>query len=91
MLRFLLNFALRQGHIARNPARGVKMLPEGPGPMRVVSHEEQRRYLQAASPLLSDIGMLIVESGLRPEEAFRIRREDAHPNHSLRPAQRSTY
>jgi integrase len=80
MLRFLLNFALRQGHIARNPARGVKMLPEGPGPMRVVSHEEQRRYLQAASPLLSDIGMLIVESGLRPEEAFRIRREDAHPN-----------
>ncbi|HEV2297267.1 MAG TPA: hypothetical protein VGR72_01975, partial [Candidatus Acidoferrales bacterium] len=37
-LRFILNFAMRQGYIARNPVIGVRFLPEGPGNMRIVSH-----------------------------------------------------
>ena len=77
-LRFMLNFAIRQGHIVRNPVSGVRFLSEGPGMMRVVSHEEEKRYLPAANPLLRDIGTLILETGMRPEEVYTIRKENAH-------------
>jgi integrase len=44
--------------------------------MRIVSHEEQQRYLSAASPLVHDVALLIVETGMRPEEVFRLSVED---------------
>ncbi|NIR87368.1 tyrosine-type recombinase/integrase [Candidatus Bathyarchaeota archaeon] len=78
MLRFMLNFAMRKGYIVRNPVVGVRFLPEGPGAMRVVSHEEQQAYLAAANPLLRDIATLIVETGMGPEEVCTIRKEDVH-------------
>ena len=77
-LRFMLNFGMRQGYIVRNPVSGVKFLPEGPGMTRVVSHEEQERYLAAARPLLRDVATLILETGMRPEEVFTICRENVH-------------
>ena len=77
-LRVMLNYAVRQGSIVRNPVEGVRFLPEGPGIMRVVSHEEQQRYLVAARPLLRDVAILIVETGMRPEEVFTIRQENLH-------------
>jgi len=77
-LRLILNFAIRHGLIGRNPVHGVKFLPEGPGAMRVVSHEEQRRYLAAANPLLRDVAALMVETGTRPEEVFTIHPENVH-------------
>ena len=78
MLRFMLNFALRQGHTVRNPVQGIKFLAEGPGAMRVISHEEQRKYLNAANPLLRDIASLMLETGMRPGEVFAIRPEHVH-------------
>jgi integrase len=78
-LRFMLNFAIRQEYISRNPVSGVKLLPEGPGSMRVVSHEEQERYLAVANPLLRDVAVLILETGMRPEEVYTIQSENVHP------------
>ena len=46
--------------------------------MRVVSHEEQQRYIAAANPLLRDIAVLILETGMRPEEVFRTKPENSH-------------
>jgi integrase len=77
-LRYMLNFAVRQGHILRNPVIGIRFLPEGPGMMRVVSHEEQVRYLAAANPLLRDVATMMLETGMRPEEVFTIRKENLH-------------
>jgi integrase len=77
-LRYMLNFAVRQEHISKNPVKGVKFLREGPGMMRVVSHDEQRRYFAVANPLLQDVATLIVETGMRPEEVFSIRKENVH-------------
>ena len=48
--------------------------------MRVVSHDEQRLYLEAANPLLRDVATLIVETGIRPEEVFTICQENVHLN-----------
>jgi len=77
-LRYMLNFAARQGHIVRNPVVGVRFLPEGPGVMRIVSHEEQTRYLKEANPLLRDVATMMLETGMRPEEVFTIRKENMH-------------
>jgi integrase len=81
MLRFMLNYAMRKGMIVKNPVQGVKLLPEGPGAMRIVSHKEQGRYLAAANRLLRDVATLILETGMRPEEVFTIRKENVHLTH----------
>ena len=39
---------------------------KGPGSMRIVSHEEEEAYLDAANPLLRDLAVLILETGMRP-------------------------
>jgi integrase len=77
-LRLILTLAIRKEYTAKNPVQEVQFLDEGPGRMRVVSHEEQQRYMLAASPLLRDVATLIVETGMRPEEVFSIRKENVH-------------
>lgn len=77
-LRLMFNFAIRLDLVSRNPVKGVKFLPEGPGAMKAISHDEERRYMAAANPLLRDVAALIVETGMRPEEVFTIRPENVH-------------
>ena len=74
----ILNYAKRQQHLDRNPVCDVRFFAEGPGNMRIVSHYEQQGYLNHASPLVRDIALLIVETGMRPHEVFRLRTEDVH-------------
>jgi integrase len=75
-LRLILNLAVREGYLMRNPVSQVRFLCEGPGSMRIVSHEEQRQYMKAANPLVRDVATIIVETGMRPEEVYAIRREN---------------
>lgn len=77
-LRSMLNYAMRKSLINRNPVHGVKLLPEPPGRMRIVSQEEQRKYLAKANQLLRDVATMILETGMRPEEVFTIRKENVH-------------
>ena len=56
----------------------IKLLPEGPGNMRIVSHEEERAYLDQADSLLVDVATIIVETGMRPGEVFAI--QGSHVN-----------
>ncbi len=77
-LRLILNLAIRKEYITNNPVKDVQFLDEGPGRMRIVSHEEQQRYMEEASPLLRDVATLIVEAGMRPEEVFTIRKDNVH-------------
>jgi len=78
VFRYMMNFAIRQGYLLRNPVSGIRFLPEGPGIMRIVSHEEEQRYLVVASPLLRDVATLILETGMRPGEVFTIRKENVY-------------
>lgn len=75
-LRFILNLALREGFLNRNPVSQVRFLTEGPGSMRIVSHDEQKRYMKAANPLVRDVATIIIETGMRPEEVYTIRHEN---------------
>lgn len=77
-LRVVLNLAIRHGYLTRNPVSGVKAFPEGPGCMRIVSFEEQEKYLAAATPKLRDIATIMLETGMRPEEVCTMRAENVH-------------
>jgi len=44
----------------------------------VLSYSEQEAYLTVATPVLRDVATLMLESGMRPEEVYRIRRENVH-------------
>ena len=71
-LRRMYNQAERHGFAVHNPTHGVLFLKESEGRMRVISFEEEAAYFSATSQPLKDIGTVIVESGLRPDECFRI-------------------
>ena len=71
-LKLIFNHALRCGFPARNPTLGVRFLDEGGGRMRVITWDEERAYLRHASQPLKDISQIILETGMRPEEVFRM-------------------
>jgi integrase len=78
VLRILFNLAIRLKKARTNPVSGVNLLPEHNLQMRVLSWEEEASYLTVASQPLRDVAMLILETGMRPGEVFRLRREDVN-------------
>lgn len=75
VLRRMFNLAIEWGKVERLLPK-VRMLPGERHRERVVSPEEEERFLQAAPPLLRDVAILMLDCGLRPEECFRLRWED---------------
>jgi integrase len=75
-LKKLFHHAEKCGYGLSNPTRGVEFLNEGPGRMRVLSFPEELAYFAKASQPLKDIAQIILDTGLRPEEVFRIRIEN---------------
>src|SRR5204862_5221460 len=62
----------------KNPVRKVKFLAEDNEQMRVLTSDEEKLYLLAASQPLRDIATMMLETGMRPDEVCRIRRENVH-------------
>jgi integrase len=70
VLRRVLRVASEWGEMATVPR--IKMFPGERHRERVVSPEEEGRYLAAAREPLASIGAVLVDSGLRPEECYRL-------------------
>ena len=49
----------------------VAFLPENNEQDRILTFDEQRNYLAAASDTLKDVAGLMMETGMRPEEVYR--------------------
>jgi len=77
-LRAIFGLAVKQRLAKVNPVHGLRFLPEDNEQTRVVSFEEQACYLQVAVPRLWEVATLLVNTGMRPEEAYRLKREDVH-------------
>jgi integrase len=77
-LRHLLNWCVHHDYIRKSPFKGVRMLPEGPGMMRILTHEEEALYLSYASQPLKDVAVLMLNTGMRPDEVFHVRGEDVN-------------
>src|SRR5437667_6865209 len=57
--------------MGRNPVRNVQHFPE-PKRQRILTFEEQERYLQHAGETLHDIMVLMTEMGFRPQDLLEL-------------------
>jgi integrase len=77
-LKALFNYVIKSNVQMPNPVSRVAFLPENNEQTRVLSFDEQEKYLAVATPQLRDIATLMLETGMRPEEVYRIRPENAN-------------
>jgi len=77
-LKALFNHAIKSDLPVRNPVSRVGFLAEQNEQTRVLTFEEQARYLAVATPMLADVGTLMLETGMRPEEVYRIQPENVN-------------
>lgn len=70
VLRRVLRVAVEWGVIERMPK--INLLAGERHRERVLTMEEEGRYLAAASPLLCDVATVLLDTGLRPEECNRL-------------------
>lgn len=73
VFRRVLRKAVKWGAMKEAPE--VQLLRGERHRERVISPEEEARYLAAAPALLCDVAIVLVDSGMRPEECFRLRWE----------------
>jgi integrase len=73
VLRRVLRLAVEWGALEVAPK--IKMLPGERHRERVVTPEEEACYLGAAPKLLASVATVLLDTGLRPEEAYRLQWE----------------
>jgi len=73
VLRRALRLAVEWGIAPSAPK--IKLLRGAHQRERVVTHEEEARYLGAAGELMADIAVVLIDTGMRPEENSRLRWE----------------
>ena len=71
IVRRVLRLAVEWGAAESSPK--VKLLPGERHRERVVSREEEAKYLAAATEPVASIAAILGDTGLRPEECFRLR------------------
>jgi integrase len=79
-LRAVFNHAIKGNLPLRNPISktAAKSLREDNEQTRVLTYDEQSRYLAVATPMLRDVATLMLETGCRPEEIYRIQPKNVH-------------
>lgn len=77
-LRAMINHFIRSDALVKNPVSRVKFFKEDNEQTRVVSPDEERLYLMACSQPLRDFAIIMVETGMRPEEVSRMERRNVH-------------
>ena len=70
ILRRVLRVAVEWGELGSAPK--VRMLPGERHRERVLTAEEEARYLATATKLLADVATVLIDTGLRPEECYRL-------------------
>jgi integrase len=75
-LKAVFYHAERMGYQVKNPVVGVAMFRQPVDAMRVITFDEQRTYMAEGSQPLHDIAKIMLDSGMRPEEVFRIEIEN---------------
>jgi len=70
VLRRILNLAVEWGVLDTTPK--IKILPGESRRERVISQDEEARYLAAVTEPLASIASILADTGMRPEECFRL-------------------
>ena len=62
--------------LTKSPAQEIKQLAENERKFHVLSRDEERLYLMACPQPLRDVATLILETGMRPQEVYNLKREN---------------
>ena len=76
VLRRMLRLAQEWKEVGIIPK--ISRLPGEKPRDRVVSHSEEQAYLAACCPLLRDVATILVDTGLRVDEALRLEWQHVH-------------
>ncbi len=76
LLKVFFNYFIRKDVLWANPVSRVKLLKEDTTHLRVVSYEEENRYLAEASQPLIDFASVMIDTGMRPAEVAAIHKKD---------------
>ena len=69
-LRRVLRLAVEWGEMASAPK--IKFLAGENHRERVISQQEEQKYLEKAAPLLHDVATVLLDTGMRPEECHHL-------------------
>jgi integrase len=75
-LKKIFKRLVNEGVLRNNPAQTVKLLKENDADFHVLSDDEEKIYLLAAPQPLQDVAILMLETGMRCGEIYRIRRSE---------------
>jgi integrase len=75
-LKKILNMAVDDELIIRNPARKVQPFPEQIPNVHILTFEEEFKYLALASEPLKSVATIMLGQGMRPDEVFRMTYEN---------------
>jgi integrase len=77
-LRAMFNHAIKGDDRLRNPISktAAKVLREDNEQTRVLTYDEQEKYLAKATRTLHDVTTIMLETGMRPEEVYRIQPQE---------------
>lgn len=78
IIKKILRRLAESGKIPIDHGRSVSALRTNDLSFHVITDAEESAYLLASPPQLQDIAILILESGMRPDEVHRIARSDVH-------------
>jgi len=73
VLRRMFNLA-NEWNVVERPLHRVRMLKGENQRDRVLTADEEKKYLRQAAPLLRDVATVLIDCALRPEECFRLKR-----------------
>lgn len=62
--------------LLKSPAQDIKQLAENDRKFYVLSRDEERLYLMACPQPLQDVATLMLETGMRPQEIYNLKREN---------------
>ncbi len=75
-LKIIFNRLIEEKVLQVSPARSIKRLPENETKYHVITKDEEKHYLIACPPLLQDVATVMLETGMRCGEVYRVRRCD---------------
>lgn len=71
-LRRLFNRMIEFGFTTKNPVKGVKLLRQPPGRLKMLSHAEEKRLLDACLPQLRPLVIAALSTGMRRGELLAL-------------------
>jgi integrase len=76
----MFNHVIKRDMPLKNPISktAAKTLREDNEQTRVLTYDEQGKYLTKATSTLRDVATVMLETGMRPEEVYRIQPENVH-------------